>query len=316
MSPQLDLLVALGNDILSTKYYGIATFTILFYDYSLTLADEVEYVWSRKKSWTFWLFLVNRYFPMTYKLLLLPLSYGPHVHEKICDRIAFYFILTIVVCTLLAQVALTVRIYAVTMKNIPIVIGFAIITASQLALGTCVMVLTEIGGAQSLEPIPLDAYRVCVFAPHRTLEIAYNSISLLFDFLAFSLIMFLAIQSSRRTAGLKIQTLLVTIAEDAMLYFLVIFTSHFVLEMTIILGRDSIQLLPGPGLVVYLPVMVSRLMLSLRKAAESQHENWTLGGISANLSTNTGGVEFFRPRMGTISREDGALPLHAYSLSR
>lgn len=32
------------------------------------------------------------------------------------------------------------RIYAVTMKNFPIAIGFAIITASQLVVGTCLVV--------------------------------------------------------------------------------------------------------------------------------------------------------------------------------
>jgi len=32
------------------------------------------------------------------------------------------------------------RLYAVTMKNLPIAIGFAIITASQLVVGTCLVV--------------------------------------------------------------------------------------------------------------------------------------------------------------------------------
>ena len=38
---------------------------------------------------------------------------------------------------------------------------------------------------------------------------------------------------------LGIRTLMGTIAEDSMWYFLVIFSSHFVLEMTLLLGRVS-----------------------------------------------------------------------------
>ena len=84
------------------------------------------------------------------------------------------------------------------MKNIYISSGFAIITTSQLALGLYVMTVTaKTGGktqpltpedlspskiyvAQTVPPIPLDAFRICTFVPHRTLEIAYTSISLLY----------------------------------------------------------------------------------------------------------------------------------------
>ena len=57
------------------------------------------------------------------------------------------------------------------------------------------------------------------------------------DFLAFSLIIFLAAKSG--ALKLKVPNILETIAEDAIRYFLVIFSSHFVLEMTLALGRVS-----------------------------------------------------------------------------
>ena len=57
------------------------------------------------------------------------------------------------------------------------------------------------------------------------------------DFFAFSLIIFLAAKS--RVSNHRGPALLETIAEDATLYFLVIFSSHFVLEMTLTLGRVS-----------------------------------------------------------------------------
>ena len=55
------------------------------------------------------------------------------------------------------------------------------------------------------------------------------------DTLVFSLVLFVA---SKSKAG-KIPILLKTITEDAMLYFLFIFSSHLVLTMTLLLGRVS-----------------------------------------------------------------------------
>jgi len=87
-----------------------------------------------------------------------------------CDKTAFYSILSFVICTLLAQVVLTVRlehysiavqrlqvdfrecyhrIYAVAKKNIPIAIGFVIITISQLVLGICLVVFAARNGGMT-----------------------------------------------------------------------------------------------------------------------------------------------------------------------
>lgn len=58
------------------------------------------------------------------------------------------------------------------------------------------------------------------------------------DILAFLLIVFWARKS--RVRGLKVSTVEHTIAEDVTCYFMVIFTSHFVLVMTLNLGQVSV----------------------------------------------------------------------------
>ena len=57
------------------------------------------------------------------------------------------------------------------------------------------------------------------------------------DFLAFSLIIFSAMKS--RVPGVKIPSILEVITRDAMRYFLVIFTGHFVLAMTLAFAQVS-----------------------------------------------------------------------------
>jgi len=187
----------------------------------------------------------------------------------------------------------------VTLGNRYIAIGFAVITLSQFVLGMWLTGLAAREGALHLPPIPLDAYHLCVFFRRRTLEVAYTSISLHYDFLAFSLIIFLAARS--RGPGLMIPNILKIIAKDSTQYFLVIFTSHFVFELTLNLARESIQLLPAVGILVYLPVMISRIMLSLRKAADLQQNAWSLAEPTAD-DTDFQNIRFFRPER----RTDGA----------
>ena len=58
------------------------------------------------------------------------------------------------------------------------------------------------------------------------------------DFLAFSLVVYVA--KTPQPHGLKIPKILLTIVGDSAKYFLVIFSSHFALELTLTLGRVSL----------------------------------------------------------------------------
>ncbi|KAF9781004.1 hypothetical protein BJ322DRAFT_1112396 [Thelephora terrestris] len=319
MSSHLDDLIQLGHDITSTKYYALATGTILFYDYLLTLADEIEFVWSGKKSWMFCLFvakLQNRYFPMAWQFWWAAMSYGPQSEhyakvslvqlDSACNKTAVYTVPMFVFCTILAQVVLTVRIYAVTLKNIPITIGLVIVTICQLVPGLWITILSAREGGQPLPPIPLDAYHVCVPREHPNLGVMYTSISLLYDFLAFSLIMFFVTRSKSR--GLGFRTIWETVAEDATWYFLVIFTAHLVFVFTLNLAPQTIKLLPAVGIVVYLPVMISRIILSLRRAAcLDTGKNLSFGELSMTYPNMT----FYHPQ-STMDEGEVGIPLDAF----
>ncbi|KAF9786761.1 hypothetical protein BJ322DRAFT_1106879 [Thelephora terrestris] len=238
MSSALDSIIQLGQDITAYKIYALSAGTVLFYDYLLTLPDEVNYVWPERKRWTFWVFMLNRYFPMTWQF--------------------WRFV------------------------------------------------------AQILPPIPLDAYRLCTYTQNqKSTEVAYTSLSLLYDALAFMVIIFQARRS--RVPGLKVSNILNTIAEDSTRYFIVIFTSHFVLVMTLNLGRVTIQFLPGAGILVYLPLMISRIMLSLKKAADSTRTPWSLTQDTWNGNAVRSGLVFGRPPgRGPIEDEDTEISLDTF----
>ncbi|KAH7100819.1 hypothetical protein BKA62DRAFT_705712 [Auriculariales sp. MPI-PUGE-AT-0066] len=48
----------------AVRYTVFASLAVLVWDYILTFADEVKYIWHGRKSWPAFLFFVNRYFPI------------------------------------------------------------------------------------------------------------------------------------------------------------------------------------------------------------------------------------------------------------
>jgi hypothetical protein len=63
----------------------------------------------------------------------------------------------------------------------------------------------------------------------------------------------------------------------------------------------------------YIPLMISRIMLSLRKAANSSLDVWSLTEPPTN-ATSFHSITFFRPRKVTSGRGDD-IPLSAYPQS-
>lgn len=105
---------------------------------------------------------------------------------------------------------------------------------------------------------PLESRGVCYFLVHRAVELGYPAISILYgmkpsaafpptgdifshyptDLLAFVLIIYMALGSGMYQ--FKMPSLFRIIAQDATYYFLVIFSSHLTLELTLIFGRVRI----------------------------------------------------------------------------
>jgi hypothetical protein len=98
-----------------------------------------------------------------------------------CDKTSWFSNFAFISCTLIAQVMLTLRsalrffqwsqtqrygcchrVYAVTLKNVPITVGFAVITVSQLAFGIySIVLLGEGGGNVKLSGRRISLIRDC-----------------------------------------------------------------------------------------------------------------------------------------------------------
>jgi len=225
---------------------------------------------------------------MVYGVWTMIVDYLPNYTEELCSHTAILQPLFFIWSTLSAQIFLMLRIYALSGKNKIMLGGFASLTIIQALTG---ILLTAIPPSSIVIPpsIPLDVFHICVYNGKTRYQIAYVSMSLLYDTAAFISIVCLSLHG----VG-KISILVVTILQDATVYFLVIFISHTILAFFIIFARESLKATPATGSNILIPLMVTRLLLSLRKASDPETlTQWGMGHFTRprtfSTVTTTGG---------------------------
>ncbi|RXW21806.1 hypothetical protein EST38_g4035 [Candolleomyces aberdarensis] len=71
----------------TTKYFNVAAFTYLIFDYFQTLDLEVKYIWGHKLSPVIALFMATRYFGFIMLSLLLYFQFGTNLTPQNCEII-------------------------------------------------------------------------------------------------------------------------------------------------------------------------------------------------------------------------------------
>jgi len=192
--------------------------------------------------------------------------------------------------TLFAQITLTLRIYAITMKSCAVIACCCLIMVSQLSVGVYLMIFTAKNDGINMG---------CGYPEDLPLTSAFVALSSVYDLFTFLVIICTALRNNMYQ--FKILRLFRTIVQDATSYFLFIFTSHLLFGIIQLFHSTTpwSELFPGTGMVVYLPVMVGRLMLSLKKAASSQGDtSWSFGEPAVVTGIR------FAERRGTVATGD------------
>jgi len=279
-----------GRTLMLDKRFVAGVGALWFYDYFLTLADEIEYAWSGKASLIFVLFILNRYWPLWYLLWLFVAYWSPEFTKPMCDKTAWFYNFYVTFSTVFAQVVMTLRIYAVTRNNRWIASYLSFITFAQFAFGLYLMIRFATRPAVSIPNLPFDEFQFCLFQQWKIGEIIYALYSVVYDTSAFAVIIYSARNRSlMRVDG--VQSLLDTIVEDATVYFLVIFAGQLLVVFFEIFAPETIQLLPGSGIIILGPMMITRLILSLRKAVNSVSNGAGQLGVVRFAQHTVGGSE-------------------------
>ncbi|KAF9790362.1 hypothetical protein BJ322DRAFT_1104022 [Thelephora terrestris] len=273
----------IGFAINAAKDYSYGVETLLFYDYLLTLQDEIQYVWKGAKSWVFFLFLINRYMPMIYTIwAFVALDYPPYT-EKLktlsCDKILIVEFTYLVLVTLLAQIFFVARLYALAGENRKVLVVFAFLAVAQLTLGVVLIVLARNAPSFLLPTGPLV---VCIPDSRATfnIRVAYSCFSFAYDAVSFLTLIRFSYSTCGRSSSWP--TILRTVMTDSALYFLAILGSHLVVILVIVIAPSSVKYFSSIGINPLAQIMVSRLVLSLRKSADRTID--VTDFISAQLS--------------------------------
>ncbi|KIM57173.1 hypothetical protein SCLCIDRAFT_1143614 [Scleroderma citrinum Foug A] len=109
MSSQLDI----------DRLFTAVVFTLVLYDYTLTIGQEIELFWKRSwRSWTFFLFIANRYITVFGRVPLLVYSFwSSEIDSDLsqftrCNSLFEFFQVEISVVQVIGAVIMTMRVYA------------------------------------------------------------------------------------------------------------------------------------------------------------------------------------------------------------
>ncbi|KAG8970784.1 hypothetical protein FRC03_000001, partial [Tulasnella sp. 419] len=233
------------------NYAAIAGFTLLFYDYILTFADEVKFIWTSRRSLGKLLFFLNRYVTQIDLLLQIHLYTNLSLSKKPLNHTTYSFFSNIrdSRCTygfkaslwlnlfvmMVTELMLVLRTYALWggNKTILIVLGLAFM----LCDAACFGLLIEITRSIYYVRAPTKFVRSCYFDAEYYLLYGYFVPSLVFQVIIFSLTIWKARQHI--SAKPELSPLFETLYRDGFLFFIVVFAMTLANHLVFILGSND-----------------------------------------------------------------------------
>ncbi|KAJ7336196.1 hypothetical protein DFH08DRAFT_965092 [Mycena albidolilacea] len=278
MDPITPDVIQLAEDLLAHKWYFAGIFALIFFDFFLTLADEVQFIWKGKKGTVFYLFLMNRYCPMAFAIITL---FGKLFSSMIyrgarswwgrCNRFAIVEWLQTLLIVVPAEVVLLLRIYALTNAN-KYLLGFLVsIILTEFIIVFYAMSLPGTNNALVLPHVPIDSFRVCILFSDTKMDTAYLSTSIAFDCIVLAITL-ISTAVKNASQGTRYWNILRTIRWDGTMYFCVILSGNVVWMSLAMNARPGLKFMNAQPSMYLTSIMINRLTLSVRKAAAESEE--------------------------------------------
>lgn len=266
-------LVQLIGDIQSSRYAALASSCVIFFDYFLTLEDEVEYIWNAPWTPGKTLFIINRYYTL---LSAVFNNYGllsPYINDTFCLHWIRWQGYTGLISAMLAQMILQMRLYALYCMDRRIIICVTLFFIACSAASAAVM--TDILAHVSVSSEFIPSFKFCT--PHGINNHLYAFwIPIL---CSESLLCFMALYRGFTTlkeegdlprgdiflqlAGRRLVRMLI---QDSVLYFLATFATYFTNLIMFIAAPITLIEIPIGFSVSIASVLASRLILHIRQA--------------------------------------------------
>lgn len=264
--PELADVIQLGHDITSFKFYAISATALWFYDYLLTVDDEFRYAWRGGNNLMFVMFLLVRYFPAPALIWTTIASWSPGYTPEMCKKTGFIELLFLTFITTCAQIVLSQRTYAITMRSKWVAGILYTGTAVQFVIGSYMLIYSAVKPV-AISTIPLDSYHLCLPILPKVFTIVDISLALGFDIVVCVLVVVQAQIFRTINRGTNVPNLLSTVSKDTVIYFAVISSSHLLVVIMFSVARPMLRAVATVGNAVLIPLMIVRMIISLRKAA-------------------------------------------------
>ncbi|KAF7289855.1 hypothetical protein MIND_01359900 [Mycena indigotica] len=324
-------IIQLAEDLLALKLYFAGCFALLFFDYFLTLADEVELIWKANKTSMFYLFVMNRYCPLAFAIITLFAYVSPLWTHEVCNRFAIVEWLQTLLIVVPAEIVLLFRVFALMNRN-----RYICTFLWALILAECIIVFyaMSLPGTNNALPLPhfdLDSFQICILYSDPHMDTAYLAVTIAFDSIVFGLTIFATFNRVRsqvnrananaNAAGRRARSalhsilrlddrpghtsILGTMRWDGTLYFCVILSGNIVWMGLALYARPGLKFMNAQPSMYMTSVMINRLTLSVRKVAVEANSvrtsiEWP-SAIFSRAPPATPRTEFGSPRPTTLA---------------
>ncbi|KAF8590788.1 hypothetical protein K439DRAFT_1164453 [Ramaria rubella] len=284
-----ELLVGLEH-LQAARYYVVAPVAILYYDWFLTLPEEVNRYWRPKFTGPTILFLLNRYLPVI-GFIPTMISYfsgdfSPAVRFRICvtspatlinndtisdeqvcaKHVVPFALAANLVSQSLIGIVLLLRTYAIYERSGIILLFLIVAWSVEIGVG--------IWGASSLVPLMLPP-GISGCLPHSPdnskfrLAAAYMGV-LFYEAFIYGLTLWKTLRYRQNRAYFSIpdNTLIGTIIRDGSVYFIVLLGANLLTILLICLAESDLRTINVTFNHIIPVTIISRLLLNLRKEVQ------------------------------------------------
>jgi len=240
---------------------NLSAVVILYYDYFLTLPQEISFLWPphNKLGWFTFGSLLNRYIPVLGTIPVV-VSYIFPVDLELCDALHIYHEWFVLVVQSHAAALCLVRVYALYGRSRR-VLGLLFVVGLAALVNTCsTMIIARRDGGETI-PVISDFPGCPLFTPFmggQFAAIAWTGL-LLFDIVIFSLTLYKALTVGRDVLLLNL------IARDAAMYFSALFIINLANILTLRYSPPLLRTTTATYTNVLSTTLVSRLVLNLRE---------------------------------------------------
>ncbi|KIJ54551.1 hypothetical protein M422DRAFT_220842 [Sphaerobolus stellatus SS14] len=258
----------------ASKYFLVAAFTMLVYDYLITVGQEVESIWKQTWSGATLLFALNRYGSLLQRPIIVAAFLSPAWSRDVpsCQHFVRFSGGSTVGIVAIGELILILRVWAIWHRNKKILAFLSFmwimqVTFSGMALGYS-------------QRVPFPPFFVgCILTGIDNRFIPFWLMPLFTDSVIFFLTVYRVLKYSRtmRDSGL-----FKVLFRDGILYFFCIFSVNFLNVILYIVATEDLKAIGAGFSQTLTSVMVSRLVLNLRgvRAQRDVDDSYTRVGAS------------------------------------